>query len=243
MCASNGRTYPSACVARCLGFKDHQFVFGFCHVSNPCTSKPCLRNQRYDQHMCRWCTWWWQWCQLHLNEHAQHFPLFISPVSTVLSWQSICIFTAVVVIRKLRSACQHGVWFFPLSWSESSFWSLLNLSQVSFSYTIPQFTSTVVISLRAGVDPTLLLPLNLVKHGLRPLIHQAMRKYLSWMKTFRRQKPLGHCLPGLVDGVNINSNLMTYLIPNQEYDFTFYLLHSIFPVVALDLCSSLPLWH
>uniref|UniRef100_A0A8C3AEU5 Reversion-inducing cysteine-rich protein with Kazal motifs n=1 Tax=Cyclopterus lumpus TaxID=8103 RepID=A0A8C3AEU5_CYCLU len=46
VCASNGRTYPSACVARCMGFKDHQFVFGLCRLSNPCTGKPCQRNQR-----------------------------------------------------------------------------------------------------------------------------------------------------------------------------------------------------
>uniref|UniRef100_A0A665VUH4 Reversion-inducing cysteine-rich protein with Kazal motifs n=1 Tax=Echeneis naucrates TaxID=173247 RepID=A0A665VUH4_ECHNA len=46
VCASNGRTYPSACVARCLGFKDLEFVFGQCHHSNPCANKPCQRNQR-----------------------------------------------------------------------------------------------------------------------------------------------------------------------------------------------------
>lgn len=46
VCATNGRTYPSACVARCLGFKDHQFVFGLCRLSNPCAGKPCQRNQR-----------------------------------------------------------------------------------------------------------------------------------------------------------------------------------------------------
>uniref|UniRef100_A0A8D0AFR5 Reversion-inducing cysteine-rich protein with Kazal motifs n=1 Tax=Sander lucioperca TaxID=283035 RepID=A0A8D0AFR5_SANLU len=46
VCASNGRTYPSACVARCMGFKDHQFVFGLCRLSNPCAGKPCQRNQR-----------------------------------------------------------------------------------------------------------------------------------------------------------------------------------------------------
>uniref|UniRef100_A0AAX7V2Z6 Reversion-inducing cysteine-rich protein with Kazal motifs n=1 Tax=Astatotilapia calliptera TaxID=8154 RepID=A0AAX7V2Z6_ASTCA len=46
VCASNGRTYPSACVARCMGFKDSQFVFGPCHLSKPCASKPCQRNQR-----------------------------------------------------------------------------------------------------------------------------------------------------------------------------------------------------
>ncbi|XP_026148357.1 reversion-inducing cysteine-rich protein with Kazal motifs [Mastacembelus armatus] len=46
VCASNGRTYPSACVARCMGFKDHQFVFGQCRLSNPCGSRSCQRNQR-----------------------------------------------------------------------------------------------------------------------------------------------------------------------------------------------------
>lgn len=49
VCASNGRTYPSACVARCLGFKDHQFVFGLCRVSNPCAGEPCQRSQRYER--------------------------------------------------------------------------------------------------------------------------------------------------------------------------------------------------
>lgn len=49
VCASNGRTYPSACVARCMGFKDHQFVFGQCRLSNPCANKPCPRNQRWVQ--------------------------------------------------------------------------------------------------------------------------------------------------------------------------------------------------
>uniref|UniRef100_A0A8C5HGK9 Reversion-inducing cysteine-rich protein with Kazal motifs n=1 Tax=Gouania willdenowi TaxID=441366 RepID=A0A8C5HGK9_GOUWI len=46
VCATNGRTYPSACVARCMGFKDHQFGFGQCRLGNPCASKPCQRNQR-----------------------------------------------------------------------------------------------------------------------------------------------------------------------------------------------------
>ncbi|XP_041823757.1 reversion-inducing cysteine-rich protein with Kazal motifs isoform X2 [Melanotaenia boesemani] len=46
VCASNGRTYPSGCVARCMGFKDHQYVFGQCHLSNPCTNKTCPKNQR-----------------------------------------------------------------------------------------------------------------------------------------------------------------------------------------------------
>ncbi|KAM7370217.1 hypothetical protein PAMP_011488 [Pampus punctatissimus] len=46
VCASNGRTYPSACVARCMGLKDYQFVFGQCRLSNTCANKPCHRNQR-----------------------------------------------------------------------------------------------------------------------------------------------------------------------------------------------------
>ncbi|XP_029283784.1 reversion-inducing cysteine-rich protein with Kazal motifs-like [Cottoperca gobio] len=46
VCASNGRTYPSACVARCMGFKDQQFVFGVCRLTLPCSSKLCQRNQR-----------------------------------------------------------------------------------------------------------------------------------------------------------------------------------------------------
>ncbi|XP_016107031.1 reversion-inducing cysteine-rich protein with Kazal motifs-like [Sinocyclocheilus grahami] len=47
VCARNGRTYPSACVARCVGFKDNQFVFGSCRSINPCSPNPCQRSQRY----------------------------------------------------------------------------------------------------------------------------------------------------------------------------------------------------
>ncbi|XP_047424074.1 reversion-inducing cysteine-rich protein with Kazal motifs [Mugil cephalus] len=46
VCAINGRTYPSACVARCMGFKDHMFVYGQCRFSSPCIVKPCAKNQR-----------------------------------------------------------------------------------------------------------------------------------------------------------------------------------------------------
>uniref|UniRef100_A0A672JRZ8 Reversion-inducing cysteine-rich protein with Kazal motifs n=1 Tax=Sinocyclocheilus grahami TaxID=75366 RepID=A0A672JRZ8_SINGR len=45
VCARNGRTYPSACVARCVGFKDNQFVFGSCRSINPCSPNPCQRSQ------------------------------------------------------------------------------------------------------------------------------------------------------------------------------------------------------
>ncbi|KAM4543348.1 reversion-inducing cysteine-rich protein with Kazal motifs [Fundulus diaphanus] len=43
VCASNGRTYPSGCVARCM---DQQYVFGHCSFSNPCAGIACPRNQR-----------------------------------------------------------------------------------------------------------------------------------------------------------------------------------------------------
>ncbi|CAB1341185.1 unnamed protein product, partial [Coregonus sp. 'balchen'] len=46
VCARNGRSYPSACVARCMGFKDNQFVFGHCRSSDPCSPSPCQRKQR-----------------------------------------------------------------------------------------------------------------------------------------------------------------------------------------------------
>uniref|UniRef100_A0A673LT82 Reversion-inducing cysteine-rich protein with Kazal motifs n=1 Tax=Sinocyclocheilus rhinocerous TaxID=307959 RepID=A0A673LT82_9TELE len=46
VCARNGRTYPSACVARCVGFKDNQFVFGSCRSIDPCFPNPCQRSQR-----------------------------------------------------------------------------------------------------------------------------------------------------------------------------------------------------
>uniref|UniRef100_A0A8C2ECJ8 Reversion-inducing cysteine-rich protein with Kazal motifs n=1 Tax=Cyprinus carpio TaxID=7962 RepID=A0A8C2ECJ8_CYPCA len=47
VCARNGRTYPSACVARCVGFKDNQFVFGSCRSIDPCSPNRCQRSQRY----------------------------------------------------------------------------------------------------------------------------------------------------------------------------------------------------
>uniref|UniRef100_A0AAY5EVR9 Reversion-inducing cysteine-rich protein with Kazal motifs n=1 Tax=Electrophorus electricus TaxID=8005 RepID=A0AAY5EVR9_ELEEL len=46
VCARNGRTYPSACVARCMGFLGNQFEFGSCKSTEPCSSNPCPRNQR-----------------------------------------------------------------------------------------------------------------------------------------------------------------------------------------------------
>uniref|UniRef100_A0A8B9RIA1 Reversion-inducing cysteine-rich protein with Kazal motifs n=1 Tax=Astyanax mexicanus TaxID=7994 RepID=A0A8B9RIA1_ASTMX len=46
VCARNGRTYPSACVARCVGFQDNQFGYGSCRSSEPCSPNPCQKNQR-----------------------------------------------------------------------------------------------------------------------------------------------------------------------------------------------------
>uniref|UniRef100_A0A8C5ME93 Reversion-inducing cysteine-rich protein with Kazal motifs n=1 Tax=Leptobrachium leishanense TaxID=445787 RepID=A0A8C5ME93_9ANUR len=45
VCGQNGRTYASACVARCVGLQDHQFEYGQCS-SNPCNSNLCPRSQR-----------------------------------------------------------------------------------------------------------------------------------------------------------------------------------------------------
>ncbi|KAF3821262.1 hypothetical protein GH733_011415 [Mirounga leonina] len=46
VCGQNGRTYPSACLARCVGLQDHQFEFGSCISKDPCNPNPCPKNQR-----------------------------------------------------------------------------------------------------------------------------------------------------------------------------------------------------
>ncbi|XP_042330486.1 reversion-inducing cysteine-rich protein with Kazal motifs isoform X2 [Sceloporus undulatus] len=46
MCGQNGRTYPSVCIARCVGLQDNQLEFGSCISKDPCKSNPCLKNQR-----------------------------------------------------------------------------------------------------------------------------------------------------------------------------------------------------
>ncbi|XP_029445745.1 reversion-inducing cysteine-rich protein with Kazal motifs isoform X1 [Rhinatrema bivittatum] len=46
VCGHNGRTYPSACVARCVGLLDNQFEFGLCISKDPCSPNPCSRTQR-----------------------------------------------------------------------------------------------------------------------------------------------------------------------------------------------------
>uniref|UniRef100_A0A4W3JZY4 Reversion-inducing cysteine-rich protein with Kazal motifs n=1 Tax=Callorhinchus milii TaxID=7868 RepID=A0A4W3JZY4_CALMI len=46
VCALNGRTYPSACIARCVGLQDNQFEFGSCASKAPCTPNRCPKNER-----------------------------------------------------------------------------------------------------------------------------------------------------------------------------------------------------
>ncbi|XP_006005911.1 reversion-inducing cysteine-rich protein with Kazal motifs [Latimeria chalumnae] len=46
VCAHNGRTYPSACIARCAGMKDNEFEFGSCALKDPCNPNPCPRNKK-----------------------------------------------------------------------------------------------------------------------------------------------------------------------------------------------------
>uniref|UniRef100_A0A8C9U327 Reversion-inducing cysteine-rich protein with Kazal motifs n=1 Tax=Scleropages formosus TaxID=113540 RepID=A0A8C9U327_SCLFO len=46
VCAHNGRTYPSGCVARCVGMQDNQFSFGTCRSRDPCDPNPCQKGQR-----------------------------------------------------------------------------------------------------------------------------------------------------------------------------------------------------
>uniref|UniRef100_A0A8D0G7P3 Reversion-inducing cysteine-rich protein with Kazal motifs n=1 Tax=Sphenodon punctatus TaxID=8508 RepID=A0A8D0G7P3_SPHPU len=46
VCGQNGRTYPSACIARCVGLQDNQFEFGSCISKDPCNPNPCTKNQR-----------------------------------------------------------------------------------------------------------------------------------------------------------------------------------------------------
>lgn len=46
VCGQNGRTYPSACIARCVGLQDNQFEFGSCISKDPCNPNPCSKNQR-----------------------------------------------------------------------------------------------------------------------------------------------------------------------------------------------------
>ncbi|XP_043921043.1 reversion-inducing cysteine-rich protein with Kazal motifs [Protopterus annectens] len=46
VCGQNGRSYPSACIARCVGLQDIQFEFGSCTTKDPCTPNNCPKNKR-----------------------------------------------------------------------------------------------------------------------------------------------------------------------------------------------------
>ncbi|XP_033097342.1 reversion-inducing cysteine-rich protein with Kazal motifs-like [Anneissia japonica] len=41
VCALNGKTYPSACLARCVDIDNDQFIFGMCGSRDPCSTHPC----------------------------------------------------------------------------------------------------------------------------------------------------------------------------------------------------------
>ncbi|XP_049948355.1 reversion-inducing cysteine-rich protein with Kazal motifs [Schistocerca serialis cubense] len=46
VCARNGNTYPSACLAKCAGLTDAEFEFGPCSAKDPCASHTCSRGQQ-----------------------------------------------------------------------------------------------------------------------------------------------------------------------------------------------------
>lgn len=46
VCGSNGRTYPSTCVARCVGLKDGQMELGPCAFKDPCATASCPETSR-----------------------------------------------------------------------------------------------------------------------------------------------------------------------------------------------------
>ncbi|XP_072179124.1 reversion-inducing cysteine-rich protein with Kazal motifs-like [Diadema setosum] len=47
VCAANGKTYPSACIAKCVGnFNDDQLEIGTCAIRSPCQQNPCRLGYR-----------------------------------------------------------------------------------------------------------------------------------------------------------------------------------------------------
>lgn len=46
VCGQNGRTYPSICIAECMGLTDEEFIAGSCEVQDPCDPNPCGIAQR-----------------------------------------------------------------------------------------------------------------------------------------------------------------------------------------------------
>ncbi|XP_013384099.1 reversion-inducing cysteine-rich protein with Kazal motifs [Lingula anatina] len=45
VCGANGKTYPSSCVAKCLGLRDSQIQPGACSKQNPCANNPCAAEE------------------------------------------------------------------------------------------------------------------------------------------------------------------------------------------------------
>ncbi|XP_071966261.1 reversion-inducing cysteine-rich protein with Kazal motifs-like [Antedon mediterranea] len=46
VCALNGKTYPSVCLARCMEFEDDQLEFGMCRSKDPCSTASCESGTR-----------------------------------------------------------------------------------------------------------------------------------------------------------------------------------------------------
>ncbi|XP_077978597.1 reversion-inducing cysteine-rich protein with Kazal motifs-like [Glandiceps talaboti] len=46
VCGINGRTYPNAHIARCVGLTDNEFEIGSCSSKDPCDSSPCPGGQQ-----------------------------------------------------------------------------------------------------------------------------------------------------------------------------------------------------
>ncbi|XP_023238948.1 reversion-inducing cysteine-rich protein with Kazal motifs-like [Centruroides sculpturatus] len=51
VCGSNGKTYPSACVARCDSLTDDRFEFGACFDSDPCSPNSCSPQQSFQENL------------------------------------------------------------------------------------------------------------------------------------------------------------------------------------------------
>ena len=47
VCGQNGRTYPTACIARCIGFHGNQFKEGACANHDPCSPNPCSLHEQW----------------------------------------------------------------------------------------------------------------------------------------------------------------------------------------------------
>ena len=59
VCGANGKTYPSACIARCVGQEDYQE--GACRSIDPCETNPCQDGYRYRNCFFMYCNNWKYW--------------------------------------------------------------------------------------------------------------------------------------------------------------------------------------